>query len=165
MQRIFSLLKASVVAALVFALAWVRFSHPGSSLVNAFVFFIGYGLSIAAMSLLIGFPLVWIMERCRIGRWWSYAAVAAIIGTLIGGALTFQPEVRPSQLSPGQEMPVANPHALTFSPWTRDRPGETAYPPNPQGDFIGSAAFGGIVGGSLGLAFWYFYSRHQTYKR
>ena len=54
---------------------------------------------------------------------------------------------------------IPNPRSLSFSPWNRRFPGIIDNVPLSQADFVGSVAFGAIVGAALGLAFWYFYSR------
>jgi fructose-specific phosphotransferase system IIC component len=51
---------------------------------------------------------------------------------------------------------------VTFSPWNRDVPGFIDGIPSSHADFAGSLAFGAIVGGVLGLAFWYFYKKKTS---
>jgi hypothetical protein len=147
-----SMLKAAVAAAAVFALAWIRMPHLASSLTSAVRIFFGYGVLIVILSLMIGVPLAYVIERCRIGRWWSYMSIAALIGAVLAGT----PAYRGASDDP---VTVANPFALSFSPWNRDAPGFTGNIPISQADFVGSVAFGAGVGAVLGLAFWYFYLR------
>lgn len=148
-MRILSLLKASLIAALVFALAWVRM--PLSLIHLGFIarIFLGYGLLILLLSLLIGAPVVLIIDKLRIGRWWSYTGIAATTGAVL-----------PAILVPyRQTEDVFNPFSLVFSPWTRNGPGFVESIPASPLDYVGSIAFGAIVGGTLGITFWYFYSR------
>ena len=151
MRILTSLLKASVVAAAVFALAWIRVSQLGSSLKAAVGIFIGYGILIVILSVIIGFPLAYVIERCRMMQAWWCTAVGTATGALLGGGFTYRPS--------GSPVEIENPFALTFSPWNRDAPGFTDYFPYSRGDLVGSLAFGALVGAVLGLAFWYFYSR------
>jgi len=148
MRTFTSLLKASGIAALVFALAWIRWPFTASTLSSTVRLFIGFGFLLAILSFVLGLPFILIMEKCRIGNWWSYTLVAGATGALL--ALGF------GHHNPG---PVANPHGgFVFSPWTRDRPGIDSFPVS-SSEYIGSIAFCAIVGSVLGLAFWYFYSR------
>ena len=147
-----SLLKASVVAAFVFAIAWIRIPVIASNLETVFRAFIGYGALIVILSLTIGFLLASIAAKSGMVRWWSSTAVAAAVGALLGGFFTYRP-------APSNQGEVANPFALTFSPW-RKAPGFTDDTFFSQVDFLGSVVFGAIVGGVFGLAFWYFYSRN-----
>ena len=148
-MRIFtSLLKASGVAALVFALAWIRWPFTASTLSSTVGLFIGFGIIFGILSLVVGLPFVLIMERFRIGSRWSYALVAGAIGAVL--ALAF------GRHHPG---PMENPHGgLVFSPLTRNQPGIDSFPVS-SNEYIGSIAFCAVVGAILGLAFWYFYSR------
>jgi hypothetical protein len=151
-MRIFtSLLKASLVAAAVFALAWIRMPGLASSLKTAIRIYIGYGVMIAIVSLLIGSPLALIADKYRLIRWWLSIAVGAATGALIGAMFIPRHSDDPVK--------VDNPFALSFSPWNRDAPGFINNTPLSQGDIVGTVVFGAIVGGTLGIAFWYFYSR------
>jgi hypothetical protein len=47
-----------------------------------------------------------------------------------------------------------NPFALSFSPWSRDRPGIIDDSPFARDDFLGSVIFGAIVGTAFGFSFW-----------
>jgi hypothetical protein len=146
-----SLLKASAVAAAVFAAAWIRVPHLASSLGIVVRIFIGYGILIAIFSLIIGLPLARLAERFRLLVWWSSTLLGATVGALLGGMFTYRPPLGPNE--------VENPFALTFSPSNRSSPGFTDNIPYSQADFVGSVALGAIVGGVLGISFWFFYSR------
>jgi hypothetical protein len=151
MRMVTSLLKASVVAAAVFALAWIRIPRLPSGLGSIVRILIDYGILIIIFSFVIGFPLARILEKYRLIRWWSSTGVSATVGALLGGIFTYRSSLGPDK--------VENPFALTFSPWNRNAPGFTDNIPYSQADFVGSVAFGAIVGAVLGIAFWYFYSR------
>lgn len=143
-----SLLKASVVAAVLCALAWIRPPLSTSTLSSTVGLFVGFGFVFAILSLLIGLPLALFIEWCRIGASWSYTMVAAVTGALL--AYSFGHRA-------GGEL--GNPHGgAVFSPWTRDRPGIDDFP-HSQVELLGSIAFLALVGGALGFAFWQFYSR------
>jgi hypothetical protein len=60
-----SMLKASLVASAVFAIAWLRM--PPTTMVLRY--FILYGILIAILSMIVGSPIVALIERLRIGRW------------------------------------------------------------------------------------------------
>jgi hypothetical protein len=150
-----SLLKASVVAAAVFAVAWIRIPRLPSGLGSIVRIFIGYGVLIAIVSLVIGFPLARIAERYRLIRCWSSTLVGAIVGALLGAICTYRPPLGTDE--------VENPFAFTFSPWNRSAPGFVDNIPFSHADFVGSAVFGAIVGAVLGRAFCYFY-RHEVSK-
>ncbi len=145
MRIVGSLLKSSVVAALVFAFAWVRLSSLGSSFSTALNAFFGFGVLIVMFALAVGFPLVLLVERRRLGGKRSYTAAAATVGALFGAL--FIPDK------------TGNPFAVTFSPWTRDHPGFVGSIPVSWADYWGSITFLALVGASLGFAFWCFYSR------
>jgi hypothetical protein len=145
MRMVTSLLKASVVAAAVFAVAWIRIPHLASGLGSIVRIFIGYGILIVILSLVIGFPLARLAEKFRLIRWWSSTTVAAVTGASLPAIFT--------------QYESDNPFAVTFSPWTRNSPGFADNIPLSPIDFVGSVVFGAIVGAVLGLAFWYFYSR------
>jgi hypothetical protein len=138
------LLKASMVAALVFALAWVRVPVLSSNLTMLMRIFIGYGLLIVILSLAIGYPLVRVAERYRMTRWWFFTAVASATGALLAAIFTAFPSKE-----------IDNPFGFSFSPWNRDAPGFVGT----WFDVVGSVTFGAAVGATLGIAFWYFYSR------
>jgi hypothetical protein len=103
------------------------------------------------LSMVLGLPLVLLIERLKIGRWWSYLSAASAGGTLLGSVLSGHPT--------GEE--IENPFTPTFSPWTRNAPGFADNPPIRWIDWQGTIAFGAIVGAVLGLSFWYFYSRRK----
>ena len=148
MRMFTSMLKGAAVAAFVFALAWIRSPLALSTLSSTLGHFIGFGMLFAILAMLVGVPLALAMEKCRIGFWWSYTLVAATVGALISAGLGHHPSG-----------PVQNPHGgAVFSPWTRDRPGIDSFPVSST-EYISSILFCATVGGILGLAFWYFYSR------
>jgi hypothetical protein len=159
------LLKASLVASLVFALAWIRWPLSASSFASVAVIFVGYGILITFFAMVLGFPLARFLERQRIRRWWSHLTVAAATGAVLAAIFSSYPH-RPQVCEAGgdvQETCIENPHAvhLAFSPWTRARPGWIEYPPVAMRDFMGSIIFGTMVGGALGISFWCFYTRSQ----
>ena len=143
-----AMLKASIVASAVFALAWIRVPPAWIMLLRTLV---GYGVLITIFAMLLGLPLALLIERLRIGRWWSYLAVAMVLGALLGSILSSHPMGG-----------IENPFALTFSPWTRAHPGLTDNPPIRWIDWQGTIAFGAVVGGALGISFWFFYSRRRA---
>jgi len=143
-----SLLMASAVAATVFALAWIRPPLSVPTLISTVRLLVGFGFVFAILSLLIGLPLALFIEWCRIGTAWSYTVVAAVTGALIAFGFGHRHS---------EEVP--NPHGgAVFSPWTRDRPGIDDFPVS-FNEYLSSIAFLALVGGVLGFAFWYFYSR------
>ena len=146
-----SLCKASLAAAVVFAIAWIRVPLSRGQLSSVFGIFMGYGFLIFMLALLIGFPLILIIEKYRLGRWWCYATVAATLGAALPAVVV--------QVTSAESDGRSNPFALVFSPWTRNSPGFVGDIPASILDYAGSIAFGAIVGGTLGIAFWYFYSR------
>lgn len=144
-----AMMKASLIASAVFAAAWIRLPLSASTILQTFLL---YGIAIAVFSMLLGLPLASFIERQKIGRWWSYLPIATVSGALLGALLSSHPEGR------GME----NPFALTFSPWTRASPGFAGTdPPIQWRDYGGTIAFGAIVGGVLGISFWYFY-KHRS---
>jgi hypothetical protein len=151
-----SMFKASLAASAIFAIAWFRMP-PTTMVVRIFI---SYGILIAILSMLIGLPIASLIERLKIGRWWSYLTFAAATGALLG-ALSSHPILescaRPVAGSGEQDTCIENPFALTFSPWTRSQPGFAGEnPPIQWGDYIGTIAFGAVVG-VLGISFWFFY--------
>src|ERR1700722_20357773 len=158
------LLKASLIASLVFALAWIRWPLSASNLASVAVIFVGYGILVTIFAMVLGFPLTRLLQRRRIRGWWSHLAVAAATGAVLAAIFSSYPHRHPVCDNAGsdlQETCIENPHAvhLVFSPWTRPRPGWIDYPPIEMRDFIGSIVFGAMVGGALGFSFWCFYSR------
>lgn len=148
MRIISSLLKASAVAALVFALAWIRLPITASTIRTTLALFVGFSFIFAILSLVVGLPLVTLVERIRIGKWWSYSVIAAVTGALLATVAGRRPM--------GE---VKNPHGgMVFSPLTRNSPGIDSFPAS-SGEYLGSIVFCAIVGGILGLAFWYFHRR------
>ena len=146
-----SVLKASVVGSLAFALPWLRISHPASSGATFVRVFLGYGLLILLLSMIVGFPFVFLAERLRMVRWWFFTLVGIVLGASLGGVLTVG-----GIMASGE---VHNPFAITFSPFTRNSPGFVDNIPLSAADFAGSAGLGAIVGAALGASFWLFYSR------
>jgi hypothetical protein len=65
------LLKASVIASLVFALAWIRWPLSTSNFAFVAVVFIGYGIWVTIFAMVLGFPLARFLEKRHIRRWWS----------------------------------------------------------------------------------------------
>ena|SRR5579862_8368141 len=147
-----ALLKSSLIASAVFALAWIRWPLSRSP-VNLIGIFLGYGILITMFSLIAGIPIVLLVVRLRAGRWWVYLLAAAAVGAVLGSVLSTHPS--------GGIDDIQNPHAITFSPWTRNAPGFVDDTPLSSKDLVGSIVFGAIVGGALGISFWYFYSRSR----
>jgi len=143
-----SLLKASVVGAVLFTLAWFRFPESVSRPAPILGTFGIFGGFLIVLTLVLGFPLVSIVEKYRVGYWWLYATLGAGIGGLIGAAFSSHPI---------PEYP--DPFAISLSPWMRDSPGLIRSPPITWADYTGSIEFCAIVGAALGASFWYFYSR------
>src|SRR5580658_9866979 len=150
------MLKASLVASAVFAIAWFRVP-PTAMVLRYFMF---YGILIAILSMIVGLPIAALIERLRIGRWWSYLIFAAATGALLG-ALSSHPSLgscaRSAAGSGEQETCIDNPFGVTFSPWTRSQPGFAENPSIQWSDYIGTIAFGAVVGSVLGISFWFFY--------
>ena len=144
-QTVVALLKASIVGAFVFAIAWVRLPLL-LSLRSIVWIFVGYGILIAIFSLVVGFPLARLMERLRVRRLLAYSLAGLVTGASIGAFFTFAPYIKKTD----------NPFALTFSPWTRHSPGFADGPPYSAGDFWGTVALGAMVGSALASAYWYF---------
>jgi hypothetical protein len=156
-----ALLKSSLIASVVFAAAWFR--EPSAFIIRDFI---GYGILITCFSMVLGLPIALLIERLRIGRWWSYLAFAVATGALLGAVLSSRPSVEsrapPIPASGERETRVENPFAITFSPWTRSQPGFAGEnPPIQWSDYRGTIAFGAVIGGVLGISFWYFYSRNK----
>lgn len=84
MRLLIPLLKASTIAALVFAVAWIRFPNLASSLRIAGGAFIAFGIPIVSMGIVVGFPIAFVMTRRRMLRRWLAAAVGAIVGASLG---------------------------------------------------------------------------------
>jgi hypothetical protein len=127
-----------------------------------------YGILITIFSLMLGLPLARLIERLKIARWWSYLGSAAAAGAMIGAILSSHPTVGCTEAVTGsgeQETCIENPFAITFSPWTRSQPGFAENPPIQWRDYIGTIAFGAVVGGVLGTSFWFFYRNRTTAGR
>jgi hypothetical protein len=153
-----ALLKSSLVAGAVFAMTWFRAPH----LVMIFGYFLFYGIMITIFAFLLGLPLAHLIQRLKIGRWWSYLAIAAAAGALLGAILSSHPTCAPpTSKAIEQESCIENPFSITFSPWTRSAPGIIDSRPIQWADYFGTIAFGAVIGGVLGIAFWFFYSRRR----
>jgi hypothetical protein len=148
-----ALLKSSLVASVVFAAAWLR--QPPVEMLRIFI---GYGILITVFSLVLGFPLARLIERLKIGRWWSYFAFAALTGALLGAILSSHPSscAQPA-VRDEQETCIENPFAITFSPWTRSQPGFAENPSIQWSVYVGTVVFGAVIGSVLGFSFWFFY--------
>jgi hypothetical protein len=83
-----ALFKSSLIASAVFALAWFRIPPTAAMIVRSFL---GYGILITIFSMVLGLPLARLIERLKIGRWWSYLAFAAATGALLGAVLSSHP--------------------------------------------------------------------------
>jgi hypothetical protein len=154
-----ALFKSSLIASAVFAAAWFRLPPTAAMIVRNFLF---YGIFITIFSMVLGLPLARLIERLKIGRWWSYLASAAVTGALLGAMLSSHPSscAQPA-VSDEQETCIENPFAITFSPWTRSQPGFAENPSIQWDDYIGTIVFGSVIGGVLGISFWFFYSRRK----
>jgi hypothetical protein len=152
-----ALFKSSLIASAVFAAAWFRLPPTAAMIVRNFVF---YGIFITIFSMVLGLPLARVIERLKIGRWWSYLAFAAATGALLGAVLSSHPStcVELFARNGEQETCIENPRAITFSPWTRSQPLFAENPAIQWNDYIGTIAFGAVIGGVLGISFWFFYS-------
>jgi hypothetical protein len=80
------LLEASLIASLVFALAWIRWPLSASNVASVAVIFVGYGILVTIFAMVLGFPLTRFLERRRIRRWWSHLAVAAATGAVLAAS-------------------------------------------------------------------------------
>jgi len=147
--------KASLVASAVFAIAWFPV-HPIAIVLG---YFLVFGVLIAILSVVVGLPVAMLMERLKVGRWWSYLTLAAATGALVGAILSSHPSacVEPLARNGQQETCIQNPHAITFSPWTRSQPLSADNPSIHWSDYVGTIAFGAVIGGVLGISFWFFY--------
>jgi hypothetical protein len=155
-----AMLKSSLVASAVFAAAWFRVPPTAAMIVRNFIF---YGILITIIAMVLGLPLARFIERLKIGRWWSYLAFATATGALLGAILSSHPScAHPIPGNGEQESCVENPMAITFSPWARSQPGFAGEnPPIQWSDYTGTIAFGAVIGGVLGISFWFFYSRRK----
>jgi hypothetical protein len=135
-----SLLAASFVSALVFALPWLRITDLSGSLGTALGAFLLYGALICVLAFVVGFPVAYLVAKLHAVRWWVSTPAAALLGVALSWVFTHGGE--------------GNPFAVSFSPWTRDRPGIINDAPFTRDDFVGSVIFGAIVGAAFGLAFW-----------
>jgi hypothetical protein len=154
-----AMLKASLVASAVFAIAWFRM--PPSTMVLRY--FVSYGIFIVILSMMVGIPIATLLARLKTRPWWSYLAVAAATGALIGAIFSSHPTscVVPVAKNDVQETCIENPHAITFSPWTRSQPFFAENPSIQWTDYIGTIAFGAVIGAVLGISFWFFYRQRK----
>lgn len=155
-----SLLKASVVAGLAFTVAWIRPPLDASLLARLFYIFILTNCVLATLSLLVGLPLVALVERLRIGSRWLYMLIAAVTGALVAAGMGHRGPI---------EGGVENRHGgAVFSPFDGGGPRIDHYPAS-QFEYLSSIAFCAMVGAVLGIAFWRFYSRrprpHDSLER
>lgn len=81
------LLKASLIASLIFALAWIRLPLSASNFASVAAIFVGCGILITILAMVLGSPLVRLLERRRMNRWWSLLAAATATGCLTGSDL------------------------------------------------------------------------------
>jgi hypothetical protein len=157
-----------VVAAGVFAVAWFRFSLTTAKPILGY--FIFYGILIVIFSMILGLPLAALIERLKIGRWWSYLVIAAATGALLGAVVSSHPTAQSGHSArtakrDEQETNVENPFAITFSPWTRSQPGFAGETPPIQWiDYVGTIAFGAVVGGALGISLCFFDTRNRHHS-
>jgi hypothetical protein len=152
--------KASLVASAVFAIAWFRM--PPSTMVLRY--FVGYGIFIIILSMIVGMPIVAWLVRRKTRSCWSYLAFAAATGALLGAILSSHPTiscVKPETRNGEQETCIENPFAITFSPWTRSKPLFAENPSIQWRDYVGTIAFGAVIGATLGLSFWFFYYQRR----
>jgi len=140
-----SLLTASVASAAVFALSWIRVPDLSASFGIAISAFLLYGALISVLAFVVGFPAAYLVAKLEAVRWWISTPIAALLGVALAWAFTHGGE--------------GNPFALSFSPWSRDRPGIINDAPFTRDDFVGSVIFGAIVGAAFGLAFWASFTR------
>lgn len=148
------LLKACLVASLVFTLAWIRSPFVASAQ-RAIGIFIVFGILITIYSMIIGSLVGSLLTQFKVRRWWVYLLAAAASGALSGAVFSSHP---PFPTHGSGEVEIANPRFITFSPWTRDSPLDGRSPLT-YSDYFGTIAFGALVGSSFGISFWYFYSR------
>jgi hypothetical protein len=131
------------VSTLTFALAWLRVSDLAASVEVVFDS-LYLGIIILIISIVFGFPVAYIVARNDMVRWWLSVGLTAIMGAAFAAM-------------------AADTHrfGLSFSPWHRNQPGivDSGDPPITMGDYVGSIAFGAIVGAAFGLVFWYVYRR------
>jgi hypothetical protein len=153
MRILVSLLKASAIAALAFAISWIRFPQFASSMRIAGGVFLGFGIPIGIMSLVIGLPLAAAMAKCRLLRPWTSTAAGAVVGGSLGLLFSYGAW---HGAEPGE---VANPFSITISPLHWQAPGFTNGVSFTTGDLIASVLLASGVGAVLGFSFWIFYSR------
>ena len=161
MRTFLSLISASIVGSLAFALPWLRIAHLASSAETVLRLFLEYGIIILVLTLTAGAVMIALAKALGILRWWSCTAAGLVLGGLLGGMPTVGGIMRCSDVSrssASRETCVQNPFALTFSPISRDSPGFIGLTPQSPADFVGSLTLGMLVGGAIGGSFYLFYS-------
>ena len=153
MRLVIPLLKASIVAAFVFAVAWIRLSGFGPSLRIAGGVFIAFGIPIVIMGLVVGFPIASLMVRFQVLRRWLVSAVGAIVGASLGFLFSY------GAWRGSGSGEAENPFSLTFSPLHWHAPGFTDGIPFTDSDLLASILLAATVGAALGLSFSFFHSR------
>jgi hypothetical protein len=151
-QLVKALFKSSLIAGTVFAAVWFRI--PPSEIIRNFIL---YGILITIISLVLGLPLAWLIERLKIGRWWSHLAFAAATGALLGGILSSHPTVE-SRASYPRKRRTGNERrkSLRYNLFAMDEIATGIRwrdPPIQWSDFGGTIAFGAVIGGVLGFPF------------
>lgn len=153
MRVVVPLFKASVVAALVFGISWIRFPQFVPSLRTAGGVVMAFGIPIVIMGILFGFPLAVVMSKCGIMRWWSTTSVGAVVGALLGFVFSYG-------AWHGAELgEVANPFWVTFSPVHWQAPGFTNGITFTLADLVVSILLTAMTGAALSLSFWFFHTR------
>ena len=153
MRLVIPMLKASIVAALVFAVAWIGLSSLGPSLRIAAGVFIAFGIPIVVMGLGVGFPIASLMVRFQILRRWLVTAVGALVGASLGFLFSY------GAWRGSGSSDVQNPFSLMFSPLHWHSPGFTDGIPFTDLDLLASVLLAATVGAALGLSFSFFHSR------
>jgi hypothetical protein len=145
-----ALVKASILSALIIALAYIRWPISIEVLRSSAGLVLLFTIVIGMLTLICGPLLTYIIERCGIGRWWIYTGVASLFGVLVATALGHR----------GNAL-VENPHGgFVLSPWTRNSPGIDSFPRSPA-EYLASIAFCGAIGAVHGFAYWAFYSKRR----
>lgn len=81
------LLNASLIASLVFTLAWVRWPLTASAL-RAVGIFIVFGILVILFSMIIGIPIMRLLVKFNARRWWVYLLAGAVTGALLGAVFS-----------------------------------------------------------------------------
>jgi hypothetical protein len=150
--RVFvSLLKASVIAAAVFTIAWIRLPFAEVNLRALIALFVLFSLVFGVLSATVGYGLVTLIETLGVGRRWVYTLLAGATGALLAALAGRRPT--------GE---VENPHGgVVFSPFTHNGMRIDSFPQSAN-EYLGSIAFCAFVGAILGLAFSYFHLRGKS---